>query len=97
MKDSVYQLAERCKSNSEDKLSMLRTHFRSRGLVYTDYTIRGSIDEYLNAIEGLASAISEKYPDMGYELRLHKEGFGKVDKIVHFTAMKTIVECGKCN
>lgn len=93
MKESIYQLAERCKSISEDKLSLLRTHFHSRGLVYTDYTIRGSIDEYLNAIEGLASGISEKYPDMGYDLRLHKEGFGKDDKIVHFTAMRTIVEC----
>jgi len=93
MKESIYQLAERCKNISEDKMSTLRTHFHNRGLVFTDYTVKGAIDEYLNAIEDLSYALSEKYPDMGYELRLHKDEFGKDDKIVHFSAMKTIVEC----
>lgn len=93
MKDSIYKLAEKCHSISEDKMSMLKTHFPGRGVLYTDYTVKGAIDDYLDAIEDLVLALTEKHPNMGYELRLHKEGFRNGDKIIHFTAMKTIVEC----
>jgi len=88
MKDSIIQLAERCKSISEAKMSTLKTYFPGRGISFTDYTVKGAIDDYLNAIEDLVSALTERYPDLGY-----KDGFRKNDKIIHFTAMKTIVEC----
>ena len=93
MKDSIYRLAERCQSISEDKMSMLRTNIPYRGVIYTDYTVKGDIDAYLNAIEDLSLALTEKYPDLGYELRTHRDGFSGKDKIIHFTAMRTIVEC----
>jgi len=93
MMDSIYILAERCQIISEDKMSTLRTQIPGRRLLFTDYTVKGDIDDYLNAIDGLSSALTEKYPEIGHELSLHRDGFGKDDKIIHFTAMKTIVEC----
>ena len=93
MRDRIYLLAERCQSISEDKVSTHITHIPIRGVLFTDYTVKGDIDDYLNAIDGLSSALTEKYPDMGYELSLHRDGFRKDDKIIHFTAMKTIVQC----
>ena len=63
-----------------------------RGIVFTDYTVKGAVDEYLEAIGELLSPLTEKYPAIAYELRLHKDKY-KDEKIVHFTAMKTIVDC----
>lgn len=37
--------------------------------------------------------LEAKYPDMGSKLRSHIEGFNKGDRIVHYTAMDTIVDC----
>lgn len=93
MRESIYELAERCQCISEDKMSTLRTIIPGREVTFTDYTVRGDIDDYLNAIEGLLLALTEKYPDLEYELRLHRDGFGKGDKIIHFTAMRAIVKC----
>lgn len=69
-----------------------RTLIPLRGVVFTDYTVKGAIDEYLEAIEELSSQLTEKYPAIGYELRLHKDKF-RDEKIVHYTAMKAIVDC----
>lgn len=38
-------------------------------------------------------AIAAKYSAISNELKLHNEEYGKSDKIVHYTAMKTIVDC----
>jgi hypothetical protein len=40
----------------------------------------------------LQSILTDKYPAIGYELRQHRESYSD-EKIVHFTAMKTIVDC----
>ena len=61
-------------------------------MLFTDYTVKGAVDEYLLAIEELLASLMEKYPAIGCELRLHKDKFAD-DKIVHYTAMKTIVNC----
>lgn len=92
MKNSIYQLALRCKTISDEKMGTDRNIIPFRGIVFTDYTVKGAVDEYLEAIGELLSPLTEKYPVIGYELRLHKDKY-KDEKIVHFTAMKTIVDC----
>lgn len=92
MKNSIYQLALRCKSISDEKMGTDKTLIPYRNLVFTDYNVKGPVDEYLNAIKELCSALTDKYPAIGYELRLHKDSY-REEKIVHFTAMKAIVDC----
>ncbi len=92
MKNSIYQLALRCKTISDEKMGTDRNIIPFRGIVFTDYTVKGAVDEYLEAIGELLSPLTEKYPAIAYELRLHKDKY-KDEKIVHFTAMKTIVDC----
>ena len=92
MKESIYQLALRCKSISDDKMGTDKTLIPYRNLMFTDYTVKGPVGDYLNAIDDLCSALADKYPAIGYELRLHKDSY-REEKIVHFTAMKTIVDC----
>jgi len=92
MKDSIYQLALRCKAISDEKVGTDKTLIPYRNLVFTDYTVKGAVDEYLEAVEELLALLTEKYPAIAYELRLHKDKY-RDEKIVHFTAMKTIVDC----
>lgn len=92
MKKSIYQLALRCKTISEEKMGTDRNIIPFRGVVFTDYTVKGPVDEYLEAIGELLPPLTDRYPAIGYELRLHKDKY-KDEKIVHFTAMKTIVDC----
>jgi hypothetical protein len=61
--------------------------------LFTDYTVKGNVDEYREAIRDLQLAIAAKYSAISNELKLHNEEYGKSDKIVHYTAMKTIVDC----
>ena len=70
MKNSIYQLALRCKSISDEKMGSDKTLIPYRNLVFTDYTVKGPADEYLNAIENLCVALFDKYPAVGDELRL---------------------------
>lgn len=92
MKKSIYQLALRCKTISDEKMGTEKTLIPYRNLVFTDYTIKGAVDEYMEAIGELLSPLIDKYPAIGYELRSHMDKY-KDEKIVHFTAMKTIVDC----
>lgn len=89
---SIYQLALRCKSISDEKMGTDRNIIPFRGVVFTDYTVKGAIDEFMEAIDELLPPLTEKYPAIGYELRLHKDKY-KDEKIIHYTAMKTIVDC----
>ena len=61
--------------------------------MFTDYTVKGAIDEYREAIRVLQVAMADKYSAISNELKLHNDEYGNSDKIVHFTAMKTIVDC----
>lgn len=92
MKESIYQLALKCKTISDEKTGTDKTLIPYRNLMFTDYTVKGAVDEYLKAIEELCSALADKYPAISYELRLHKDSY-RDEKIVHFTAMKAIVDC----
>lgn len=92
MKESIYHLALRCKGISDEKMGTDKTLIPYRNLMFTDYTVKGPVDEYLNAIDELCSALAEKYPAIGYELRHHKDCY-REEKMVHFTAMKAIVDC----
>ena len=47
MKKSIYQLALRCKSISDEKMGTDRNIFPFKGIVFTDYTVKGPADEYL--------------------------------------------------
>ena len=77
---------------SDEKMGTDRNIIPFRGVVFTDYTVKGAVDEYLEAIRVLLPPLTEKYPAIGYELRLHKDSY-REEKIVHFTAMKAIVDC----
>lgn len=92
MKRSIYELALKCKSISEEKIGTDRTLIPYRKVIFTDYTVRGAVDEYLEAIEDLLSPLQDKYPAISYELRLHKDKYND-EKIVHYTAMRAIVDC----
>ncbi len=89
---SIYQLALRCKNISDEKMGTDKNLIPYRNILFTDYTVKGAVDEYLSAIDELWMALIDKYPTIGYELRLHKDNY-RNDKIVHYTAMKTIVDC----
>ena len=75
MKKSIYQLALKCKTISDEKMGADKTLIPYRNLMFTDYTVKGPADEYLKAIEELCSALAYKYPAIGYELRLHKDSY----------------------
>lgn len=75
MKESIYQLALRYKSISDEKMGIDKTLIPYRNLMFTDYTVKGPADEYLKAIEELCSALADKYPAIVYELRLHKDKY----------------------
>lgn len=75
MKESIYLLALKCKSISDEKMGTDRNIFPFKGIVFTDYTVKGSVDEYMEAIGELLPPVTEKYPAIGYELRLHKDRY----------------------
>ena len=85
MRNNIYQLALRCKNISDERIGTDRNLIPYRNILFTDYTVKGNVDEYREAIRDLQLAIAE--------LKLHNEEYGKSDKIVHYTAMKTIVDC----
>jgi len=89
---NIYQLALRCKNISDEKMGTAPNIFRYNNMLCADYTVKGPIDEYMDAIEDLLSMLTNNYPTIGYELRLHKDKYSD-EKIVHFTALKTIVDC----
>lgn len=72
MKNSLYQLALRCKIISDEKMGTDKTLIPYRNLVFTDYTVKGAVDEYMEAIGQLLPSLTDKYPAIGYELRQHK-------------------------
>lgn len=90
--ESIYQLALRCKSISDEGMGIKKVLIPYGKLMFTDHTIKGPVDEYLNAISDLCKALTDKYPTLGYELRQHKDCF-RDDKIIHYTAMEAIVDC----
>lgn len=89
---SIYQCALRCKRISDEKMGTVKNLIPYRNILFTDYTVKGAIDEYLDAIEGLVVALSEKFPTIGRELKEHCDRYCE-DKIIHFTGMKAIVDC----
>ena len=89
---NIYQLALGCKKISDERIGTDRNLIRYQNILFTDYTVKGNVDEYLAAIDDLRFALVDKYPNVAYELRLHKEKFGD-EKIIHFTALSTIVDC----
>lgn len=93
MREDIYQLALRCKKIADEKMGTDKNLIPYRNILFTDYTVKGAIDEYREAIENLRLAIVNKYPSIGIELKSHNDEYGNSDKIVHFTAMKTIVDC----
>ena len=89
---NIYQLALQCKKIFDERMGTDRNLIPYRNVLFTDYTVKGAVDDYLAAIEDLRVALADKYPNVAYELRLHKEKFSD-EKIIHFTALKTTVDC----
>ena len=93
MKNNIYQLALRCKNISDERVGTNRNLIPYRNILFTDYTVKGNVDEYREAIRDLQMAIADRYSAISNELKLHNDEYSNGDKIVHFTAMKTIVDC----
>ena len=93
MKNRIYQSALKCKSISEEKMETNKTRFIYSNRVYFDYSVKGAADEYLAAIEELCSEIKDDYPEICHELWMHKERYNSDEKIIHYSAMQTIVDC----
>lgn len=93
MKKDIYKLALRCKRISDESIGTDKNLIPFGKLLYTDYTIKGAVDEYREAITELQSVIANKYPVISFELRQHNNDYSRGETIVHYTAMKTIVDC----
>lgn len=89
---NIYQLALRCKSISDEKIGTDKNLIPFGKFFFTDYTVKGAVDEYLSAIDELGIALNDKYPAIGNDLKQHLASCQN-DKIIHYTAMKTIVDC----
>ena len=92
MEKTIYKLALRCKRIAEDKIGTDKTLIPYKNILFTDYTVKGAINEYRDAIRDLEIALSRVYPEISKNLRSHNDEF-QDDKIVHLTAMESIVEC----
>ena len=93
MRENIYQLALRCKKIADEKIGTDKILIPYQNVLFTDYTVKGAINEFREAIENLQMAIANKYSSISIELKLHNNEYGNSDKIVHYTAMKTIVDC----
>ena len=93
MRTNIYQLALRCKRISDERIGVDKTLIPYGKVLFTDYTIKGAVDEYREAITELQSVIANKYPVISFELRQHNNDYSRGETIVHYTAMKTIVDC----
>ena len=89
---NFYTLALRCKSISDEKMGIDKNLIPYRNILFTDYTVKGAVDEYMSAIDELWKALVDKYPAIGYELKQHRDNY-RNDMIVHYTGMKAIVDC----
>lgn len=63
---NIYQLALRCKRISDERIGTDRNLIRYQNILFTDYTVKGNVDEYLAAIDDLRFALVDKYPNVAY-------------------------------
>lgn len=47
---NIYELARHCKCISDEKMGTDKTLIPYRNIMFTDYTVKGAIDEYLIAM-----------------------------------------------
>lgn len=92
MKYSIYHSALRCKSISSDNINTEKIRFIYGSRAYYDYTVKGAVDKYLEAVGELCSAIKGEYPAISDDLRSHIDQYND-DKIIHYTALQTLVDC----
>lgn len=91
MKD-IHQLALRCKSISDERVETIKTRFIYGSIAYLDYTLKGAVGEYLDAVKALCIETKNEYPAIDLELRMHLDHFNN-DKMIHYTAIRAIVDC----
>ena len=49
--ENIYKLALRCKSISDEKMGTDKNLIPYRNILFTDYTVKGAVDEYMSAID----------------------------------------------
>ena len=69
MKDNIHKLALKCKRISDERMGTDKNLIPYRNILFTDYTVKGAIDEYLAAIGELSDVLQYTYPAIGYDLR----------------------------
>ena len=71
MEKTIYKLALRCKRIAEDKIGTDKTLIPYKNILFTDYTVKGAINEYRDAIRDLEIALSRVYPEISKNLRFY--------------------------
>lgn len=90
MNKDIYEIALECKIFAEQQIEIIRTVIPNGHIIYTDYTVCGNISGYEQKLLCLKDAMKEKYPDLCFQMQEHMDKY-KDDKIVHFSALKSIV------
>lgn len=92
MKKSIYQLAIECKNISEKEIEIDKNIIQYRNLLFTDYTVKGAVERFLEKIKDLQFSLIDKYPAISNELSFHVASYNE-NKIIHYTTLKAIVDC----
>lgn len=92
MNKNIYKLAIECKDFDEQEIKIAKSVIPYRNLIFSDYTIQGDIKSYEQKLLCLREAIKDKYPSLCLQMQEHMDKYDK-DKIVHLSALETIVKC----
>lgn len=92
MRDDIYKEALECKEFEEKEIKTIKTVISYRGMVLSDYTIKGDIKKYEKKLLCLRGAIKSKYPSIYAQMQEHIDEYDN-DRIVHLSALKTLTNC----
>lgn len=92
MNKDIYKLAIECKEFDEHEIKITKSIFPYNNYILSDYTIQGDIKNYEQKLLCLREAIKDKYPSLCLQMQEHMDKYDK-DKIVHLSALETIVKC----
>lgn len=92
MNKDIYKLAIECKEFDDQEIKIEKSIFPYKNYIFSDYTIQGDIKSYEQKLLCLREAIKDKYPSLCLQMQEHMDKYDK-DKIVHLSALETIVKC----
>lgn len=75
MKDTIYSLAVECKRLDDTEINIKYTKIINPRIVYDDYTIKGDLKVYKEALLKLRNAIRTKYPFLSEKLKEYIDSY----------------------